>query len=108
MVNHGEKEIAMVTQSGDTTSATWQMVDVNRPLSAVRKMRKQGNRVIFGLYGGVIQNIETGAEIPFEVEDGTYVMELWLPPTPSQGSGVASGFPGPVRQKKSCKNLRCP
>ena len=60
-------------------------------------MCEQGNRVIFGLYRGVIQNIETGAEIPFEVEDEIYVMELWLPPTPSEGSGAASGFPGPVR-----------
>jgi hypothetical protein len=93
MRNHGEKELAMVTKEGQETSATWQMVDVNRPLSAVRRMCKQGNRVIFGQYGGVIQNIETGAEIPFEVEDEIYVMELWLPPAEPQSIMNEAGFP---------------
>ena len=94
MRNHGEKELAMVTQDGQETSATWQMVDVNRPLSAVRRMCKQGNRVIFGLYGGVIENIETGSQIPFGVEDEIYVMELWLPPAEKeQGIMNESGFP---------------
>lgn len=90
MVNEGEKEIAMVTKEGVETSATWQMVDVHRPLSAVRRMCKQGNRVIFGLYGGVVQNIATGAEIPFEVEDEIYTMELWMPPV---NAAKSSPFP---------------
>ena len=93
MRNYGEKELAMVTKEGQETSATWQMVDVNRPLSAVRRMCKQGNRVIFGQYGGVTQNIETGSEIPFEAEDEIYVMELWLPPAEPQGVMNEAGFP---------------
>ena len=91
MENLGQKELAMVTREGVETSATWQIVDVNRPLSAVRRMCKQGNRVIFGLYGGVIQNVVTGEEVPFDVEDEVYTMELWLPPCGTDAS--ASGFP---------------
>ena len=91
----------MVTKEGEQTSATWQMVDVNRPLSAVRRMRKQGNRVIFGFYGGIIQNIETGAEILFEVEDEIYVMELWHPPVEKASTaGQDAGFPRLVRQMR--------
>ena len=92
MENQGEKAVAMTTKEGVETSATWQMVDVNRPLSSVRRMCKQGNRVIFGLYGGVVQNIETGAEIPFQVEDEIYTMELWVPPAPA-GTPNAAPFP---------------
>jgi hypothetical protein len=83
LANKGEKYLCMVTRDGIETTAKWQIVDVNRPLSAVRRMCKQGNRVIFGLHGGVVQNIETGVEIPFEVENEIYTMELWLPPNAS-------------------------
>jgi hypothetical protein len=83
--NLGEKVMTMATSDGTMTQATWQMVDVNRPLTAVRKMCKQGNRVIFGLYGGVIQNVHTGEEVPFNVEDEVYTMDLWLPPATPEG-----------------------
>ena len=83
--NLGEKVMTMATSDGVMTQATWQMVDVNRPLTAVRKMCKQGNRVIFGLYGGVIQNVHTGEEVPFNVEDEVYTMDLWLPPAAPEG-----------------------
>ena len=92
LVNKGEKELCMVTRDGLETTAKWQIVDVNRPLSAVRRMCKQGNRVIFGLHGGVVQNIATGAEIPFEVENEIYTMELWLPPN---AAAANQGFPRP-------------
>ena len=88
--NKGEKNLCMVTQDGVETSAKWQIVEVNRPLSAVRRMCRQGNRVIFGLHGGVVQNIETGAEIPFQVENEIYTMELWIPPA---ANSVDQGFP---------------
>ena len=50
----------------------------------------QGNWVVFGAQGGVIQHIETGKETHFGIEDNVYVLELWLPP-----SQLASGFAGP-------------
>ena len=93
--NKGEKDLCMVTRDGIETSAKWQIVDVNRPLSAVRRMCKQGTRVIFGLHGGVVQNIETGVEIPFEVENEIYTMELWLPPNASAPSMADQGFRRP-------------
>jgi len=96
--NLGQKTVQMVTNSGDQTLGTWQMVEVMRPLSSVKKVCDRGNRVIFGSEGGVIQNIYTGEEIPFGVEDGIYVLDLWLPPEeegPVRGTEVqSSGFPG--------------
>ena len=36
--------------------------------------------MIFGMYGGVIQNLETGDETHFGV-DNIYTMSLWIPPS---------------------------
>jgi len=96
--NLGEKNLDMFTDGGQGTNGTWQMVDVVRPLNSVRQVCKQGNRVLFGLNGGVIQNIETGNEIPFGVEGDVYTLDLWLPPLQDVRSGserMASGFAGP-------------
>ena len=84
----GQKDVRMVTNEGVDTTTSWQMVDITRPLTAVRQVRRQGNRVIMGLYGGVIQNIETGQETYFGVEDEIYTLDLWMP---LEGPG----FPGP-------------
>ena len=102
--NLGQKTVQMVTNGGDPTLGTWQMVEVMRPLTSVKKVCDRGNRVIFGSGGGIIQNIYTGEEIPFGVEDGIYVLDLWLPPEEDGqvrgaevGGGAAvsgSGFPG--------------
>jgi len=81
----GEKVVPMVTDHGRDKVGTWQMVDVVRPLNSVRKVCKQGNRVIFGAEGGVIQDIHTGEEIPFGVEDEIYTLDLWLPPENQTG-----------------------
>ena len=96
--NLGEKNLDMFTDEGQGTNGTWQMVDVVRPLNSVRQICKQGNRVLFGLNGGVIQNIETGREIAFGVEGDVYTMDLWLPPVHEVNGGSvgsASGFAGP-------------
>ena len=87
LANEGEKDICMVTGDGNTVMTNWQTVDITRPLSSVRQICLQGNRVLFGAQGGVIQNIETGKETPFGVEDNVYVLDLWLPP-----SQAAAGF----------------
>jgi len=101
--NLGEKRVGMVTNGGVQTEGTWQMVEVMRPLNSVRQICKQGNRVIFGYNGGVIQNVVTGHEIPFEVEDNIYTLDLWMPPEKevearlkgSEEDGGALGFPRP-------------
>ena len=79
--NLGEKCLHMVTEEGKHTRRTWQIADISRPLSSVRQICKKGNKVIFGMYGGVIQNLETGDETHFGVEDNIYTMSLWIPPS---------------------------
>ena len=86
LANEGEKEILMVTPDGEAVTTNWQTVDITRPLSSVRQICMQGNRVVFGASGGVIQNLETGKETAFGIEDNVYVLDLWLPPCqPSAG-----------------------
>lgn len=100
--NLGQKTLGMVTNAGQGTKGTWQVVDVVRPLSSVRQICRQGNRVLFGLNGGIIQNIHTGEITPFGVEDNIYTLDLWLPPAggPEQqqcvpcGMSNDLGFPG--------------
>ena len=82
MANEGEKNLQMVTSADDIVQTNWQTVDITRPLSSVRQICLQGNRVIFGAQGGVIYNIETGKETPFGVEDNVHVLELRLPTAP--------------------------
>ena len=52
----------------------------------------KGNRVIFGKSGGVIQNIATGQEIPFERQGGIYALGIWIrrPSGPSPVATVAT------------------
>jgi hypothetical protein len=80
IANEGEKNLQMVTINDDVVQTNWQTVDINRPLSSVRQICLQGNRVLFGAQGGIIYNIETGKETPFVVDDNVYVLELRLPP----------------------------
>ena len=82
IANEGEKNLQMVTSADDIVQTNWQTVDITRPLSSVRQICLQGNRVIFGAQGGVIYNIETGKETPFGVEDNVHVLELRLPTAP--------------------------
>ena len=90
LANEGEKEICMMTPDGEPVMTNWQTVDITRPLSSARQICMQGNRVVFGASGGVIQNLESGKETPFGIEDNVYVLDLWF--TPSQPAG---GFPRP-------------
>ena len=87
IANEGEKDITMVTGTNEIVQTNWQTVDITRPLSSVRQICLQGNRVLFGAQGGVIYNIESGQETPFGIEDNVYVLDLWLPPSPTQGFG---------------------
>ena len=80
LANEGEKNIYMVTGDGETVMTNWQTVDITRPLSSVRQICMQGNRVIFGAQDGVILNIEIGQETPYGIEHNVYVLDLWLPP----------------------------
>ena len=85
IANEGEKDITMVTGSNKVVQTNWRTVDITRPLSSVRQIFMQGNRVLFRAQGGVIYNIESGEETPFGIEDNIKVLDLWLPPNATRG-----------------------
>ena len=76
IASQGEKDITMVTGAKEVVQASWQTVDITRPLSSVRQICLQGNRVLF-----------CAQETPFGIEDTVYVLDLWLPPSPTRGFG---------------------
>ena len=85
----------MVTGSNKVVQTNWQTVDITRPLSSVRQICLQGNRVLFGAQGGVIYNIESGEETPFGIEDSVFVLDLWLPPKATRAfltAGMSHSF----------------
>ena len=87
IANEGEKDITMVTGGNEAVQTNWQTVDITRPLTSVRQTCLQGNSVLFGAQGGNICNVESGQETPLGIEDNVYVLDLWLPPSPTRGFG---------------------
>ena len=82
--NLGEQNLDIVTEWGKEGQAKYQIAEVSRPLNAVSEIcdggGEQGQHVVFGKYGGVIVNPETGAQTPFSREDGVYTLEFWVKP----------------------------
>jgi hypothetical protein len=76
--NLGEQLLDAVTEAGEETNVLFQIADVSRPLVSVSAICEMGNRVIFGKSGGVVQNLTTGRETPFQRKNGIYVLALWL------------------------------
>ena len=80
MPNYGEKkvEFQMVGdgQPKGVYSITCQVTDATKPLAAVSKMVKKGNRVVFDPQGSYIENIQTGKQISLIEAGGTYQMEV--------------------------------
>ena len=75
---HGEQVVRAVTDNGLETEVVFQLADVECPLVSISSVCDKGNRVIFGQSGGVIQNVETGAEVPFQRRGGVYALGLWV------------------------------
>lgn len=89
MPNLGEQRLKVTTNDGRETGATFQMVDVSRPLCSVSKICATGKRVIFGASGGAIHDLSTGEITPFGKSDGVYTLDLWL----NSGEERGQGFP---------------
>ena len=56
----------------------FQVAEVGKPLISVSAICERGNRVIFGKGGGVVQNLQSGREIPFYRKNGIYMLDMWL------------------------------
>ena len=76
--NEGERKIKMYTTEGVKCDMTYQVADIERPLTAVGKVCDQDNEVIFRKHGGIIRNIHSGVEIAFGRENGVYMLEGWM------------------------------
>jgi hypothetical protein len=74
--NLGQQRLMAMTEDGEPTEVLFQIADVSKPLMSVSSICEKGNRVIFGKAGGVVQNIRTGRLIPFQRENGIYVLSL--------------------------------
>ena len=93
--NLGEQELNIVTDAGMEAKVLFQLADITRPLMSVSSICDRGNRVLFGRGGGVIQNLTTGQEIPFERRGGIYVIGMWIKDKGNSATAAAD-VPAPV------------
>ena len=94
---HGEQCLQAVTDNGLPTEVLFQLCDVECPLVSISAVCDKGNRVVFGRAGGVIQNLETGAEVPFERRGGVYALGLWVRRPRAEDSEAATAGQEPER-----------
>ena len=80
MPNEGQQRLPIALGTGTRTMALFQVAEVSRPLMSVARVCEAGNQVLFGVGGGVIRNLSTGNDTPFEKRDGVYVFSMWIAP----------------------------
>ena len=78
MFNLGKLPLLACTDNGYETQVLFQLADVSCPLVSVSHICDHGNRVVFGRSGGIVYNLATGLEIPFERTGGVYTLGLWV------------------------------
>ena len=83
---HGEQRVEVVTDNGVPTEILFQLCDVTRPLVSISHICDKGNRVIYGRSGGIILNLETGAEVPFYRHGAVYSVGLWVRRAPNSAA----------------------
>ena len=80
MPNYGEKKVEFQVmgngQRKGIHAITFQVTDATKPLAAVSKIVKKGNRVVFDPKGSYIENIDTGKQIGLVEVGGTYQMDV--------------------------------
>ena len=57
---------------------------VQKPLAAATRIAEKGNRIVLGDINSesYIQNKKTGEKIPLNIENGVYMVEMLIKPTP--------------------------
>ena len=76
MTNKGEKKVHFKTQDGISSSITFQVTDVKKPLAAVSKIVEKGNWVCFGPGEAYIYNIATEKQTKLDLINGTYSLDV--------------------------------
>ena len=78
-----------VSNEGVVTDQRWQVADLVRPLCSIAEECDKNQWVCFNRYGGLILSLETGQVRHFTGRDGSYEIDMWVPPS----SPSVSGFP---------------
>ena len=83
----------MVTVDGEDSGGkgmTAQICKVHRTLMSVKKICKNGQRVVFDEEGSDIESKNIREKLKIIVEDGEYLLDVWV----KVGEGKDSGFGG--------------
>ena len=96
MPNKGEMVVPMQSSEGVRTRQPWQVAPITRQLLSVGEECDRDNVVIFGRQGGAILNLTSGNLRRFSRVNGTYEIEMWIPPVEmvQQEAMNSQGFAG--------------
>ena len=87
LVNVGGKRHAFKTNGVDAWMTFQATTKVQKPLAAATTITEKGNRIVLNDADSesYIQNKKkTGKEIPLDIENGVYMMQMRIKPTPFQ------------------------
>ena len=88
----GEKELVCGFMNGTEMKTTWEVGEINRPLSSVSKMVRGGHRIWFDTEergGSGCYSYSTGKTLRLYERDGIYVLPAWI------RSGISTSNPAP-------------
>ena len=91
MPNLGENEVQGLDVAGDPLSITYQLADVQRPLTSIADICDSGARVVVGQGGGFIFNIQSGKVTPVSRSGKLYELDVWVR-RPQNATDSKSGF----------------
>ena len=90
----GERDLVLGFQPGNEMATSWEVGDIAQPLSAVSKMVRAGNRVVFDApeHGGShVYNHRTQDIMALHEKEGVYVLPAWIKPGPNASSSRFRG-----------------
>ena len=76
--NEGQKVVPVVTEEGRNRKVTWQLAEVQKPLTAVGKICDNDAICVFGKRGGFIRSTSNGEMTKFNRTNGIYVLKMWM------------------------------
>ena len=92
----GEKELVCGFMDGSEWKMTWEVGDINRPLSSVSQIVRGGHRVWFDTEergGSGCYSYATKKTMKIYERDGIFVLPAWI------RSGTSSSSPAPGKQE---------
>ena len=74
----GEKKIPFKTNEGIQRCITFRSANVVKPLISTPKVVRAGNIVVLDEKNPHIRNIRDGTVIKLDVNNGVYMMDMWI------------------------------